>query len=218
MKRKASPPILFAVLLMVLSSCLKESDQTILLNDPQDIPPITEQLPMDLLNLFGENYVHFGDQPPIIDLEFKSLHEYVTTNLNPPFSPQPGQLSPITHYHKIERQYLQTADYVCMSSEETYCKVISPIYLTGYGDDFTAYFHEAPETDGHPEHAVLFSGTLTPEGIKDFRIGYKIVRYNDSIVPNTVWPINSIFIFKDSDNMAEASPWFHEGLLDPQNP
>ena len=89
MKRKASLYIIFAVLSMVLSSCLKDSDKTILLNDPQNIPPITVQLPMDLLELFGENNVHFGDQPPIIDLEFKSLHEYVATNLQPPFSPQP---------------------------------------------------------------------------------------------------------------------------------
>ena len=218
MKHKAKLLIVLTALSTAMLSCLKDSNTTILLNDPQYIPPITEYLPMDLLDLFGEKNVNFGDQPPIINLEFKSLHEYTATNLQPPFSPQPGQPSPITHYHKISNHYLQIADYYCMSSEETYCKEISPIYLMGNGNDFTAYFYESPQTDGRPEHAVLFSGTLTSEGIKNFKYGYKILKYNDSIVPLTVWPANSVFIFKDCDGLAEISNWFHDDLIDPQNP
>ena len=201
----------------VMSSCLKEGDKTILVNDPQDIPFITEYLPEDLLNLFGEENVFFGDQPPVVDMEFKSLHQYAATNLQPPFAPQVGQLSPITHYHKINQQYLQIADYLSMTSEETYCKVISPVYLTGRGNDFTVYYHEAPQTEGHPEHAVLFSGTLTNNGVRNFRYGYKILKYNDSIVPQTVYPANSIFIFKDYDGMAEACTWYNDSLVTPQN-
>ena len=56
-----------------MTSCLKEADKTILVNDPQDIPFITEYLPEDLLDLFGEENVYFGDQPPVINLEFKSM-------------------------------------------------------------------------------------------------------------------------------------------------
>ena len=202
---------------LAMTSCLKESDKTILVNDPQDIPFITEYLPEDLLNMFGEENVYFGDQPPVVDMEFKSMHLYVATNLQPPFAPQTGQPSPITHYHKINQQYLQIADYISMTSEETYCKVISPVYLTGRGDDFTVYYHEAPQTDGHPEHAVLLSGTLTHSGVRNLRYGYKILKYNDSIVPQTVYPANSIFIFKDSDGMAEACHWYNESLVNPQN-
>ena len=209
--------VLMALVLLALPSCLKEGDKTILVNDPQDIPFITEYLPEDLLNLFGEENVFFGDQPPVIDMEFKSMHEYVATNLQPPFAPQSGQLSPITHYHKINQQYLQIADYISMTSEEHYCKVISPVYLTGHGNDFTVYYHEAPQTEGHPEHAVLFSGTLTYNGVSNLRYGYKIMRYNDSIVPPTVYPENSIFIFKDHDGMAEACTWYNDSLIDPQN-
>lgn len=200
-----------------LSSCLKEGDKTILVNDPQDIPFITDYLPEDLLNLFGEENVFFGDQPPKVDMEFESLHQYVATNLQPPFAPQSGQLSPITHYHKINQQYLQIADYFSMTSEETYCKVISPVYLTGRGNDFTVYYHETPQTDGHPEHAVLFSGTVTNNGVKNLRYGYKILKYNDSIVPQTVYPANSIFIFKDYDGIAEACHWYNDSLVNPQN-
>ena len=210
--------LVFSTLLcLTMPSCLKESDKTILVNDPQIIPFITEYLPEDLLNLFGEENVYFGDQPPVVDMEFKSMHQYAATNLQPPFAPQVGQLSPITHYHKINQQYLQIADYISMTSEETYCKVISPVYMTGRGNDFTVYYHEAPQTDGHPEHAVLFSGTVTNNGVKNLRYGYKILKYNDSIVPPTVYPANSIFVFKDYDGMAEACSWYNDSLVTPQN-
>ena len=205
-------------MVLALPSCLKEGEETILVNDPQDIPFINEYLPEDLLDLFGEENVHFGDQPPVVDMEFKSMHQYVATNLQPPFAPQPGQLSPIMHYHKINQQYLQIADYVSMSSEETYCKVITPVYLTGSGDDFTIYYHEAPQTDGHPEHAVMMSGTVTSRGVKNLMYGYKILSYNDSVVPPTVYPANSIFIFKDHDGIAETCTWYNDSLIDPQNP
>ena len=196
------------VIFWALPSCLKEGDKTILVNDPQDIPFITDYLPEDLIELFGEENVFFGDQPPVVNMEFKSMHQYVATNLQPPFAPQAGQLSPITHYHKINQQYLQIADYISMTSEENLSKVISPVYLTGRGKDFTVYYHEAPQTEGHPEHAVLFSGTLTNAGVRNFRYGYKIMKYNDSIVPQTVYPVNSIFIFRDYDGLAEAFNWY----------
>ena len=209
--------LLTVLVFLAIPSCLKEGDKTILVNDPQDIPFITDYLPEDLLNLFGEEFVYFGDQPPVIDMEFKSLHQYVATNLQPPFAPPVGTQSPVKHYHKINQQYLQIADYISMTSEESTSKVISPVYVTGRDNDFTVYFHEVQQTEGHPEHAVLFSGTLTTAGVRNFRYGYKIVKYNDSIVPPTVYPANSIFIFKNHDGMAEAYNWYNDSLVDPQN-
>ena len=211
--------LILAVMLLALapfSSCLKEGDHSsILLNDPQDIPLITDYLPEDLLQMFGEVNVNFGDQPPVIDLEFVSNHEYVATSLVPPFAPPIGTITPVKHYHKINQQYLQIADYYSMSSDETVCHMLSPVYLTGYGNRFTAYYFEEPDTDGHPVHAALFSGMLTASGVRDFMYGYKIVNYNDSIVPPTVYPAGSIFIFKDHDGLAEKETWFDESLLEP---
>lgn len=209
---------LMVLAMLALPSCLKEGDKTILVNDPQDIPFITDYLPDDLLDMFGEENVHFGDQPPVIDMEFMSLHEYAATSLQPPFAPPVGTQSPIKHYHKIDQQYLQIADYYCMSSEESFCKLISPVYLTGSGNDFTMYYHESPRTEGSPEHAVLFSGTLTNSGVRNLRYGYKILKYNDSIVPQTVYPVNSIFIFKDYDGISEVCHWYNDSLVNPQNP
>lgn len=206
------------MVLLAFPSCLKDGDgSSILLNDPQEIPLITDFLPEDLLTMFGEENVHFGDQPPIVDMEFVSNHEYAATSLEPPFAPPVGTVSPIKHYHKIDQQYLQIADYYSMSSEETNCHLLSPVYLTGSGKKFTVYYYEEPHTDGSPVHAALFSGELTDTGVRNFMYGYKIVRYNDSIVPPTVYPVNSIFIFKDHDGMAEKTLWFNETLLEAQN-
>ena len=208
---------LTVLVLLVMPSCLKEGEKTILVHDPQDIPLITDYLPEDLLELFGEENVFFGDQPPVIDMEFKSLYQYTAVVTDMFHHPQPGEISPIMHYHKINQQYLQIADYISMTSEESTGMVISPVYLTGRGDNFTVYFYEVRQTDGHPEHAVLFSGTLTATGIENFRYGYKIMKYNDPVVPPTVYPVNSIFIFKDYDGMAEASNWYDESLINSQN-
>ena len=219
MKRRLMKRLVCAMFVMLsLPSCLKEGDTTVLVNEPQEVPFITDYLPEDLLNLFGEENVHFGDQPPIVDMEFKSQHEFVATNLQPPFSPQVGGLSPITYYHKLRQQYLQIADYISMNSEETHCRLVSPVYLMGSGDDFTVYYYEAPQTEGLPEHAVLMSGTLTDHGIKDLLYGYKILKYNDSIVPPEAYPVNSIFILRDWDGMAEACSWFVDSLFNPQKP
>ena len=206
------------VVMLLLTSCLKEGDTTVLVNDPQEVPFITDYLPKDLLELFGEENVHFGDRPPVVDLELKSQHEYVAIVTDMPDHPQVGGLSPITYYHKLTRQYLQIAEYIGMNSEESRCRLISPVYLIGSGHDFTAYFYEAPQTEGSPEHAVLMSGTLTNSGIKDMLYGYKIMRYNDSIVSPVAYPVNSIFIFRDWDGLAETCSWYDDSLLNSKKP
>ena len=217
MKNKSKKRLVLALSMLLallsLPSCLKKDDTTILINNPQDIPLITGFLPSDLLAQFGEQNVHFGDQPPVIDMEFVSRHEYVSVTTSAPSFPPPGTVSPIAHYHKINQQYLQIAEYLSMSSEEAYCNVISPVYLTGHGNDFTVYYHESPQTDGSPEHAVLFSGTLTADGVKNFMYGYKILRYNDSVVPITAYPVNTIFVFKDRDGLAEKNNWYNDSLV-----
>ena len=205
---------------MALPSCLKKPNMIVLVDDLQEIPFITDYLPKDLLDLYGEENVFFGNQPPVVNMEFVSNHIYVTTkipNLPSNHAPQPGGVSPITRYHKISNQHLQIAEYIGMSSEEAYCQKIDTIYLTGSGNDFTAYFHETPQVYGKPEYAVLFSGTLTDDGIKGFRYGFEILKYNDSIDPHIVHPVGSIFILGNNDSIAEAHTWYDDSLMNHLN-
>lgn len=217
-RRRMKRFILMMVVMLLLPSCLKEGDTTVLVQDPQVIPLITDYLPEDLLLLFGEENVHFGYRPPVVELEFKSQHEFVATNLESPYGPQPGELSPITYYHKLGHQYFQEAEYIGMNSEETHCRRTSPVYLMGGGNDFTVYYYEVLTTEGSPELAVLMSGTLTDRGIRDFRYGYKIMGYKDEVVPPTASPVNTVFIFRDWDGMAEACSWFDDSLFNSRKP
>ena len=59
---------------------------------------------------------------------------------------------------------------------------------------------------------------MTNGGVRNLRYGYKILKYNDSIVPQTVYPVNSIFIFKDYDGISEVCHWYNDSLVNPQNP
>lgn len=209
----------FSFFALSFASCVKDGNETVLLNNPQDIPFITDYLPSDLLALYGEENIFFGDVPPYIDLQFKSNHQYVATSLQPPYCPPVGSISPITHYHRLTNQYLQIAEYYSMSTEEQRCHLISPVYMIGHTTAendllFTAYYTETPSTEGHPVHAVLLSGKLTSKGVEDFMYGYKIVKYNDSIVPPTVYPAESIFIFRDYDGIADTCSWYDDSLRD----
>ena len=220
-KKRKLGSLLTLLVLLAFTSCLKEGDNaSILLNDPQDIPLITEYLPVDLLEVFGEENVHFGDQPPVIDMEFVANHEYAAIVMDSPNHPQIGEISGNLHYHKFSGQYLQVADYFRMTTdelafEEYPCKLISPVYISGRGNNFSVYYYEAPQTFGLPEYAVVLSGTVTNDGIKDYRYGYKIMKYNDTVNfdPYQHYPVNSIFVFKDHDGLAQKETWFDESLL-----
>lgn len=199
----------FAILLLLfLSSCLKEADETILVNDPQRIPFITDdRWPSELLELFGEENVNFGDTPPRLECEFKSNHQYVATNLPDGESPSIGSITPVIHYHKFCNPYLQICKYHSMNSGENTEHIIDTVYIIGYEKKFTAYYLETWTTIGRPTLAVVMSGELADEGIVNYGYGYQIVSYADDHIPATVYPINSVFIFQDPDHLSEYSPW-----------
>lgn len=198
------------VLLAALSfsSCTSNDESTIVYPDPQIIPFLTDYLPMDLLEYFGEENVNFGDMPPKLDgLEFKSQHTYDTTNLNTPYAPQPGQQTPVIHYHKFTQQYISIGEYLSKSSEEVITHDIYPVYIIGDDNAFTAYYYETTTTGGSPTHAVLMTGKIGANGIEDYMYGYKIVRYNEE-VPANVYPAGTIFIFRDTDGISEYETWY----------
>ena len=199
--------------LSLLVSCLKEGDETLLVHDPQIVPFITDTnlWPYDLLTLFGEEYVNFGDDPPSMDFAFKlERQQYATTNLDASESPTIGSFSPIPHLHKFRNQYLQMCQYAHEMTVGPNNKVINRIdtvFLMGSGSRFTAYFHEYYQTAGSPVHAVILSGTLIDStAVTDYRYGYKIISYADEHVPSNAYPQNSIFIFQSTDTLAIITP------------
>ena len=207
---KSSQGILSVVVLLFLSlsSCLKEADETILVNDPQKIPFITEgRWPRELLDLFGEENVNFGDTPPRLDCGFMAKHQYAATNLPPGQSPEIGSVTPVAHYHKFCRPYLQVCEYQGLISGENVPRVVDTAYVMGHDSCFTAYWIETRATDGIPTLAVVMSGKLADKGIVDYRYGYQIVGYADDDIPTHVYPVNSIFIFQNPNHLSEYAQW-----------
>lgn len=197
-------------MLVPLSSCLKKAEETILVHDPQIIPFITdERWSSELLSLFGEDHVNFGDTPPHLECEFKSNHQYMATNLPYGQSPAIGSITPIVHFHKFTDQYLQICTYYSMNSGENTQHTIDTAFITGHDDKFTVYYTETWSTGGTPTLAVIMSGELSEKGIVNYRYGYQIIHYADSIIPTNVYPLHSIFVFQDPDKLSEYVDWFH---------
>ncbi|MBR4148396.1 MAG: hypothetical protein IKU00_11025 [Bacteroidales bacterium] len=201
--------VLAASLLVLLASCLKEGNGTILVHDPQAVPFITDanRWPQDLLTLFGEDHVNFGDTPPTIDFAFKvSRQQYVATNLDSNVSPAIGSFSPVTHLHDFHDQYLRICQYIHQTTAgmgNTITTQVDTVYLSGHDSLFTAYFIERFPTAGSPVHAVILSGTLLgTNAVADYRYGYEILRYEDEDIPYNAYPPNSIFIFQSPDTIA----------------
>ena len=198
------------VFLTLLPSCLREGDGTILVHDPQRIPFITDdRWPHELLELFGEENVNFGDTPPLVDTicGFVSKHRYAATNLPEGESPAIGSVTPVLHYHRFNNQYLQICEYQGMNSSDGVRHVIDTAYVTGHDSLFTAYWLEAWTTGGSPILAVVLSGTLARQGVADYRYGYQIVGYADEDIPYNVYPIGSVFVFQDPDGLSEYIQW-----------
>jgi hypothetical protein len=192
-----------------MASCVKEADETILVNDPQQIRLLNEW-PADLLELYGEENVCFGDVPPIVDCGFKANHKYVEVQIDGMTGPPIGTLTPITRYYRFEEQYIGIAKLHCYHTNGLDVnRTIFPVYLTGSRDDgsFTAYFTDTVQTPGRPIHKVVMSGKMTERGIENYRYGYKIVEYLDDEIPINAYPLNSKFVFEDADGLADYDNW-----------
>lgn len=203
--------ILFWVLVSnCLMSCVKDADETILVNDPQQIRLLNEW-PSDLLELYGEENVFFGDIPPIMDCGFRSNHKYVEVKVDGMSGPPIGTLTPITRYFKFEEQYIAIAKLHCFHTNGMDVhRTIYPVYITGHreGGSFTAYFCDTVQTPGMPIHMVIMSGRMTENGIEEYRYGYKIIKYLEPDIQENVYPVNSIFVFEDADGIAEYDNWY----------
>lgn len=191
---------------------LKDSYETILDNDPQQIELLWDW-PQKLLQLFGEEHVFFGDVPPLLSCGFTTQHKYVEVEIDGMDGPPVGTLTPIYRYFKFEDQYIGLAHLHCFHTDGIDVhRTIYPVNVTGVRDEgtFTAYFTDIVHTPGTPVHKVIVSGRLTDRGIEDYRYGYEIVAYLDPIIPDNVYPVHSVFVFEDVDGIAEYDNWHEE--------
>lgn len=240
MMRKTKMAFMAVLLLAAFFGCTKiefgkdyeilsENENTsIMFTDLQTTPFITDYMKAhsDLLELFGEENIYFGDTPPTIcsleqpefqikadDGIYATAKSYVDGFPEPLNLPSAGSIQPIKYYHRFYDQSQSMIKYMCKTVEGTdeHVRSIDTVFLMGHDDCFTAYYYEIADTPGHPINAIVISGKKTDGGIADYRYGVKIVEYTThDYDPTAVFGAGSIHIFKERDNLADWYQWYDE--------
>ncbi len=216
---KQAPLLSVLLLSLALFASCSEEGIDIDFHDPQHVVFIHGEddqghvlIDQDLVEAFGEEYIHFGHTPPNLeDISFKIQGmDYVSCvryifNIDPSQPPilshtDPPTFDGSTNYHHFYHHTENLATHKCKTIDtynNAYLREINPVYVIGDTDTisigntklirFTVYYEEElQENDsGHPTNAFLISGTLVYDdqdhfmGIKDYRMGKKILRYKE---------------------------------------
>ncbi len=170
----------------------------------QSIPSIDEVMPADLIAAMGP-YLHFGDNPPRIDVCFSlpdsiMLHTLIKSNPNGAYNFDNEETWPkeclcnfnafmfenlhrcIAESHYFERQYYN-------GEIIYYATAVDSIFIMGHDDYFTAYFHQTWKpfsnysnilllTINSRRESVILSGKMGDEGVEEFQWGVRIESYD----------------------------------------
>ena len=217
MKRASVFITILTSLLMAMASCTKVEPVAIDIIDPQDVGFVNVVLDDDLVEAFGEENIHFGHTPPSLEglsfyvqgMDYVVCRRYIFDAYNN-YQPTLSHADPPTYdgsrnwhhfHHHIENlasHKMKTID----TYNDTYIRPNDSVYIVGIADDhtFTAYYEEVIEDEGsgYPVNGILISGQLVYDGngellgVKDYRIGKKIMEYKgtppygSSYAPGTI--------------------------------
>lgn len=228
MKKTFLIPVVFLCFVM-MASCSK-SGIDIPINDPQDIEFIHNHIDRDLIDAFGEEHIHFGHTPPSLEgisfkvkgMDYDTCVRYIF-NVDPTLPPIISHTDPPTYdgstnyhhfFHHIEsitKHKLKTVD----THNDAYIRENDTVYVVGIDSllVFTAYYEEVLNEEGlgHPTNGIIVSGTLVYDnqgifvGIKDYRIGKKILRYEER--PTIPSYAEGTIEIKTHSGLAPAEEW-----------
>lgn len=186
-------------------------------NDPQDVEEISDAFLTydpngnptdndDLIELFGEDNIHFGPVPPtwgdsicfqVDGLYYENCIRYVfdTYNNNEPMlaHTDPPVFDPSTNIHLFydPNQCLFKHKIITRDTYgNNYEMDLEKAYIIGHDSLFTTYYKGKVKGNGNPTVAILISGTLVFDtittgnaqtvefkGVRDYLFGKKILAY-----------------------------------------
>lgn len=196
----------------------------------QVIPDIHDVIPLDLIEAMNsKNALYFGDNPPNVfttsgtdTLGFAAkdmvVDYYFQSDPTKPYILECGTIRKYTNYFRFYDQHRGVAkydfkcDYIDMGPDNYICEtshVLESVFIMGSDNKFTAYLtqkrtkeHSAnydPDKPGEQE-AVIISGEVTNNGIKNLYFGMKIIQYDNPADAGIRYPnIDDIIIFKSSE-------------------
>jgi hypothetical protein len=202
--------------LFILSACIKDDDETLILPEVKYFKPIEEVIPDTIQQQLEKHMDIFtGSTPPDIEgtylvnpanLVYSSDGQFsvghVFTDVVMKFSAQNSITNIITYTEKYGTT-LATSDEVSIS---------------GSNNNFTAYFNTIGEYADNIttyKEATLISGTITSSGIKNHIYAFVMLEKND---PNNILMDVGVYrIVKDGNELASNTSWEKSAKLDSEN-
>ena len=81
------------------------------------------------------------------------------------------------------------------------------VFISGSGNNFTVFFNTVGESNGiATKHAVIMSGTITAEGIKNLRRAFVMLEKGPD-PDEMLMDVGTFRIFRDEDELCEPMEW-----------
>lgn len=197
--------IIIASLSIIVSSCLKDDDKTLVLPKVVYAIPIDDVVPLDLQNKIEVHMpIYKGSTPPNVqgtylanplslvftsDMQFNVGYIFADEVLQ--FSDQ-GSATHVLKYKSKSGASKDSSDLVSISGSE---------------ENFTAYFTTKGESHGVSTKTVtIISGTKTATGIADYYLAFVMLE-KGSDTKKEVMAVNDFRIFKDGNGLASNTTW-----------
>lgn len=173
-------------------------------------PRLNSVVPEDILiNVKDYMPIHQGVNPPIIEGSYlvdPLRVVYCADEGNGGYAPGSMNFAPLYIRFTNQNPKNNTLDY-----EEKEGDISSAVgdgaFISGSGNNFTAFFNtEGTSQNIYTKTAIVISGTLTGQGIKNFY--YAFVMVDKGYDPDPVLMAKGVFrIFDDADNLAVTTSW-----------
>lgn len=205
---------LFVMSLLILGACLDNGTNTAVLppinTNVGNVSPSTETISLEEFvpdSIFevleAEIPIYEGDTPPdvtgaylISEMWFESSSsdlDAVNRKINDYEICFKNNMAHYEGQHRIDESNYESSD---------------TVYVTGSGDNFTAYFIGYGENQGvWRKSSTVISGTLTDDGIKDIYFTQTILEKGDDSQISSFIPLGRVRVFIDKDGLAENHTW-----------
>ncbi|MCQ2318756.1 MAG: hypothetical protein MJZ90_07560 [Bacteroidales bacterium] len=204
-----------------MTSCKKDPNPTPT-PAPDPIITIVDSIPASILprEIYGEVSsrinIHSGNTPPDISGQYLSQpHALLYESYNQSYDPDDSTVFYSDRYVAFTFSEATGMDFYGKQWDTDNGRWIeehvSKMKITGEGDNFCCFYVNEGYPNGiYLKQSTIFSGTLTPEGLKDFKVAVIMVE-NDG--DEEFYEKNSFRILGDFDGMAENNNWMGKKAL-----
>ena len=153
--------------------------------------------------------IYTGINPPNVEGSYY-IHPFVTVYCedegNGGYHPGDSVRPVYIRFYNQNLVY-NTLDFMEREKNDDFYSAGNGAFISGYGNNFTAFFNTEGVSRGiENKTALVISGTMTENGIKDLYYSFVMVEKGDD--PDSILMEEGYFrVFKDEDGLAENAEW-----------